>query len=164
MSAHAPHSALPRPCLRGCRRRRPAAAAAAARLPPPPPCHSPRVLPPPFHRLSPSYGGYVRNAAWVDNHFINVTNTGIQIETDYQSSGGCDASNCTEIRDIVFRNLTFDRLGCPGNFNCYAARPCVNVTFENVHANTSCAWSCRNVSSGSAVNVTPPGLAEACGF
>jgi polygalacturonase len=111
-----------------------------------------------------SYGGYVRNVAWVDNLFINVTNLGMQIETDYQSSGNCDSSNCTLIQDIVFRNLTFNRLGCPGSFGCYAQRPCINVTFENIWANATCPWGCHNVSSGSAVNVTPPGLAEACGF
>jgi len=111
-----------------------------------------------------TYGGYVRNVAWVDNVFESVTNLGMEIETDYQSGGGCTATNCTEIRDIVFRNLTFNRLGCPGQFQCYEARPCVNVTFENIWANTTCKWSCRNISSGSALNITPPGLAEACGF
>lgn len=111
-----------------------------------------------------SYGGYVRNVAWIDNHFVSVTNLGMQIETDYQSTGGCNADNCTEIRDIVFRNLTFDRLGCPGSFVCYSVRPCVNVTFENIWANSTCKWGCQNISSGSAVNVTPAGLDTACGF
>ncbi len=88
----------------------------------------------------------------------------MQIETDYQSSGSCDASNCTEIRDIVYRNLTFLRLGSPGSFQCYEQRPCVNITFENIWVNSTGTWSCRNVSSGIVANVTPPGLAEACGL
>ena len=37
----------------------------------------------------------------------------LHIESGYQSGHGqgCSASECTEIRDIVFRNLTFDRSG-----------------------------------------------------
>lgn len=112
-----------------------------------------------------TYGGYVRDIAWVDNLFLNVTNIGMEIETDYQSSGGCNATTCTEIRDIVYRNLTFNNLRSPGSFQCYPARPCVNLTFENIWVNcTGCKWGCKNVSSGTFVNVTPPGLQEACGL
>jgi len=45
------------------------------------------------------------------------------------------------------------------------ARPCVNITFEDLAFNaTDPSWGCTNVSSGFVRNVTPPGLAEACGF
>jgi polygalacturonase len=116
-----------------------------------------------------SYGGYIRDIAYVDNHIFAASTQGILIETDYQSGGGCTADTCTEIRDIVFRNFTVDVVGGlggggPGLLGCYSARPCVNVTLENVHVNTTGRWGCRNVTSGSFVNVTPSGLAEACGL
>lgn len=111
-----------------------------------------------------TYGGYVRNVAWVDNVFNLVTTTSIQIETDYQSSGYCTAENCTEIRDIVFRNFTVKNNAGPGRLNCYPNRPCVNITLENVWINSTAKWGCTNVSSGTFINVYPPGLQEACGL
>jgi len=111
-----------------------------------------------------TYGGYVRNVAWIDNVFNLVTTTSIQIETDYQSSGYCTAENCTEIRDIVFRNFTVHNNAGPGRLNCYPNRPCINITLENVWINTTGKWGCSNVSSGTFINVYPPGLQEACGL
>jgi polygalacturonase len=115
------------------------------------------------------YGGYIRDIAYVDCVLASVSTQGILIETDYQSSGACTAQNCTEIRDIVFRNFTVLTVGGlggggPGNVGCYAARPCVNVSFFDVHVNTTGRWGCNNLTSGTFVNVTPPGLPEACGL
>ena len=33
-----------------------------------------------------------------------------------------------------------------------------------LNASAGAAWGCAHVASGSAVSVSPPGLAEACGF
>ena len=109
------------------------------------------------------FGGFIRRVAYIDNVFTYVTDGAIEIETDYQSSGNCTAETCTEIRDIVWRNLTANARGA-GSLACYAARPCINITLDNVHVNASNGWGCKNVSSGTFVNVTPPGLAEACGL
>ena len=111
------------------------------------------------------FGGFIRNIAYIDNVFPLVTNGGIFIETDYQSAGECNATTCTEIRDIVFRNFTGNARSA-GTLGCAAARPCINITLENVHINASSrgGWACTNVSSGTFVNVTPPGLAIACGL
>ena len=107
-------------------------------------------------------GGYVRNIAYLDNVF-NVVSTGtIEIETDYQSGGECNATSCTEIRDIVFRNIT-SLAGSPGSLSCFPERPCVNVTLENVHIlPADGTWSCNNVTGLTVIDVSPPGLEEAC--
>jgi hypothetical protein len=39
---------------------------------------------------------------------------------------------CTDIRNIVFRNLTFVHSGGTGNLVCVPTKPCQNVTFDNV--------------------------------
>jgi polygalacturonase len=113
------------------------------------------------------YGGFIRDIAYVDNTFYTVSTQGILIETDYQSSGQCDAFNCTDIRDIVFRNFTVFTVGGmggggPGNIGCYKERPCVNITFEDIFINSTAGWNCNNLTDGTFLNVTPPGLAEAC--
>ena len=81
-----------------------------------------------------SYGGYIHNVAWVDNVFYTAGSPGgaLVIESGYQSSGQCNATTCTEVKDIVFRNLTVVH-GSSGSINCYPARPCVNITFDGVH-------------------------------
>lgn len=114
------------------------------------------------------YGGFIRDVAYVNNTFYSVSTQGILVETDYQSSGYCDAENCTDIRDIVFYNFTVYLVGGlggggPGNIGCYKQRPCVNISFENIYVNSTGAWGCNNLTGGSFVNVTPPGLAKACG-
>lgn len=117
------------------------------------------------------YGGFIRDIAYINNTFNSVSTQGILVETDYQSSGACTALNCTDIRNIVFRNFTVHALGGlggggPGNIGCYKVRPCVNITFEDVFINTTGsgdAWGCQNLTGGTFVNVTPPGLAQACG-
>ena len=118
------------------------------------------------------YGGFIRNIAYVDNTFYTVSTVGIVIETDYQSTGNCTAETCTEIRDIVFRNFTVWVVGGAqgdggsAHIGCFKQRPCVNITFEDVYVNTtdpSGGWGCSNLASGTFVNVTPPGLPEACG-
>ena len=111
-------------------------------------------------------GGYVRNVTWQHNIFTSVSSAGMEIETDYQgTASGCDASNCTAISDIFFRNLTFNVVGGgPGSFQCFPPRPCTNVVWENVRVNTTGAWGCAHVASGSVTNVSPPGLALACGL
>ena len=110
-------------------------------------------------------GGYVRNVVWRRINFAVVSTTGLEVETGYQSGqGGCDASNCTEIRDIAFINISVGEVGGPGSVQCFPMRPCVNLTFLSVHVNTSGSWDCANVASGSVVDVTPPGLAQACGL
>lgn len=116
-----------------------------------------------------SYGGFIRNIAYLDNVIYAASTQGILVETSYQSGGGCNITTCTEIRDIVFRNFTVNLVGGlggggPGQIGCYANRPCSNFTFENVHVNTTGRWGCNNLTSGTFVNVTPPGLAEACGL
>ena len=113
-----------------------------------------------------TYGGYVRNVAWTDSVFETAGSPGgaIEIESGYQSSGTCNSTTCTEVRDIVFRNLTVNNAGSLGSLDCYPARPCVNVTFDNVHVNITGTWSCKNIASGTVQNVTPAGLGEACGF
>ena len=113
-----------------------------------------------------SYGGYIRRITYEDNYFHAVSTQGILIETDYQSGGTCNATSCTEIRDIVFRNFTVQAPSGTGYLNCYAARPCQNITLDGVHINSS-AWgqgSCNNVASGTFNDVTPPGLAKVCGL
>lgn len=112
------------------------------------------------------YGGYIRDVAWVDCTFLVSGSPGgaLVIESGYQSSGNCTAETCTEVRDVVFRNLKFVRAGGLGSIQCYAARPCVNVTFESVHIAASGPWDCKHVASGSVTDVSPPGLAAACGF
>lgn len=112
-----------------------------------------------------TYGGFIRNIAYLDNVFTRVATAGMWIETGYQSSGNCTADTCTDIRDIVFRNFTVqDSDTGPGSLLCYAARPCINITLENVHINTTRPWGCKFVSSGTFTNVTPSGLAQACGL
>jgi polygalacturonase len=108
------------------------------------------------------YGGYIRNVTYDSNVFKYVSTNGIFIETDYQSSGNCTNETCTEISNITFRNITVEAQGGrdAGILSCFAARPCVNITLENVHVNAS-GWGCSNL-QGTFVNVTPPGLAEAC--
>lgn len=115
------------------------------------------------------YGGYIRNIAYVDNTIRAASTEGILVETDYQSGGTCNSTTCTEIRDIVWRNFTVLLVGGSdgggaGTIGCYKERPCVNLTFEDVHVNTTAAWGCRSLASGTFVNVTPPGLAAACGL
>jgi len=42
---------------------------------------------------------------------------------------------------------------------CFPARPCQNISFENVHVagqDGKSGWGCDNVASGSFVDVTPP--------
>ncbi len=119
-----------------------------------------------------NYGGFIRNIAYINNTFNAVSTQGILVETDYQSGGNCTAQTCTDIRDIVFRNFTVHVVGGlggggPGQIGCYAERPCVNLTFEDIYINTSgvsTAWGCKNLSSGTFTNVTPPGLQQACGL
>ena len=81
-------------------------------------------------------GGYIRNVAFVDNHFETAGMPGgaLEIECGYQSGAptGCNRTSCTEIRDIVFRNLSFQRAGGTGGVTCFPARPCQNITFDNV--------------------------------
>ena len=113
-----------------------------------------------------TYGGYIRNVAFLDNVFHRVATAGLWIETDYQSRGNCTAETCTEIRDIVFRNFTVQAPSGTGYLSCYKERPCTNVTLQNVHINSS-AWgkgSCNNVASGTFEDVTPAGLASECGL
>ena len=53
------------------------------------------------------YGGYIRNVVYADNYFetAGVPGGAIHIESGYQSGRGnsCSFSECTDIRDIVFR-------------------------------------------------------------
>ena len=91
------------------------------------------------------------------------------METDYQSSGKCNASTCTEISDIIFRNFTVLLVGGAdgggaGSIGCFTARPCTNITFDNVHVNSSGGWGCHSLASGTFTNVSPPGLQQACGL
>jgi len=110
-------------------------------------------------------GGFVRNITWQHSVFNAVSNSGMEIETDYQgSSGGCNSLNCTEIRDITFKNLTFNNVGSPGSFQCFPPRPCINVNWINITVNSTGAWGCAHVASGTVTNVLPRGLAQACGL
>ena len=81
----------------------------------------------------------------------------------YQSGHGsdCNYTECTEIRDIVFRNLTFLHSGGTGNIVCFPNRPCQNITFDNVHVGSpdfpvTSGWGCAGVASGTFTDVTPP--------
>ena len=110
-----------------------------------------------------TYGGYIRNIVYEDNVFetAGVPGGAIHIESGYQSGHGksCSYSDCTDIRDIVFRNLTFVHSGGTGGLVCFPARPCQNITFENVHVENQqgkAGWSCNDVASGSFIDVTPP--------
>ena len=75
-----------------------------------------------------TYGGYIRNIVYEDNVFITagVPGGALHIESGYQSGhgAGCNFTDCTEIRDIVFRNLTFHHSGSTGNVVCFPNRPC----------------------------------------
>lgn len=113
-----------------------------------------------------NYGGYIRNIAYIDNDFAVVTNMGFVIETDYQSSGQCTSTTCTEIRDIVWRNNT-GHPNSPGDLSCFTQRPCVNITLEDINfipRIPGAGWGCNNISSMTVINVSPPGLLEACGL
>ncbi len=118
------------------------------------------------HRRAPKDAGGLRGIrAWRDSVFEAVTSTGLEIETDYQSSGQCNASTCTSISGISYVNLTLVGPGTPGSFNCFPGAPCENVTWRDVRVvNTSGAWDYKNVASGSVENVVPGGLAQACGL
>jgi polygalacturonase len=117
-----------------------------------------------------SYGGFIRRISFIDNLVYAASTQAILVETDYQSSGGCNATSCTEIRDILWRNLTVLIVGTgagnggPGQIGCYPERPCANFSFENININTTARWSCSNLTSITVTNVTPPGLAAACGL
>jgi hypothetical protein len=81
----------------------------------------------------------------------------------------CNASTCTDIRDIVFRNLTFVQSGSTGSVTCFPARPCQNITFDNVRvesvAKGTAQWPCEGVASGSFSDVYPPRLTTGnCNF
>ena len=74
----------------------------------------------------------------------------------------------TDIRNIRWENIT---RGGPhiadkgaGAFNCFADRPCANVTFYGVHLEPAQGWACHHVSSPdvpgreAVVDVNPSGL------
>merc|ERR1719345_106667 len=107
-----------------------------------------------------AYGGYIRNIVYEDNYFetAGVPGGAIHIESGYQSGHGtCAFDDCTDIRDIVFRNLTFKKSGGTGNFVCFPNRPCHNITFDNVHVESATSgWGCNDIASGSFTDVTPP--------
>ena len=112
-----------------------------------------------------SYGGHIRNILYENNTFNNAGEPGgaLHIESGYQSGHGnsCAYENCTDIRDITFRNLTFAHSGGTGNIVCFPARPCQNITFDNVHVHVNNrvdepGWQCTNVASGTFKDVTPP--------
>lgn len=110
-------------------------------------------------KLRDRFGGYVRNIAWIDNVFYAAGLPGgaIRIEAGYQPGNEwkmkCDATTCTEVRNILIRNLTIHR-GWPGELQCYAARPCQNITFDNVRFLNApkTRITCANVASGRAIN------------
>ena len=77
-------------------------------------------------------GGYIRNIVWDSNDFVSTGTEAIIIEAGYQSSGSCDESNCTVIKDIVLRNLTFHNASRPGRIVCSSVSPCTNITFDRV--------------------------------
>lgn len=105
-----------------------------------------------------------------DNYFetAGVPGGAIQIESGYQSGkGSCNFTECTDIRDIVFRNLTFAHSGGTGQLVCFPARPCHNITLDDVHVQeVTSGWSCDNIASGTFTNVSPPRKAGAdnCNF
>jgi polygalacturonase len=111
-----------------------------------------------------SYGGYIRNIEYSDNVFevAGMPGGALTIESGYQSGHGegCNHTECTEIRDIVFRNLTFKQSGSTGGVTCFPARPCQNISFENVRvesaAKGTAEWECDGVASGRFVDVYPP--------
>jgi len=117
-----------------------------------------------------SYGGFIRRISYLDNRIIAASTQGILVETDYQSSGDCNASTCTEIRDIYFRNFSVGIVGNgggnggPGQIGCFPERPCANFSFVDVSINTTARWSCSNLTSITVSNVSPPGLQAACGL
>lgn len=90
----------------------------------------------------------------------------IHLESGYQSGGanaGCSTAPkgvCTEIRDIVFRNLTFVHSSGTGNLVCFPSKPCQNITFDNVQVEGgkegATGWDCSDIASGSWTDVTPP--------
>jgi len=106
-----------------------------------------------------NYGGYIRNIVYEDNYFetAGVPGGAIHIESGYQSGHGtCSFAECTDIRDIVFRNLTFKTSGGTGGFVCFPNRPCHNITLDNVHVESATSgWGCNDIASGSFTGVTP---------
>jgi len=110
-----------------------------------------------------TYGGYIRNVAYVDNYFetAGVPGGALHIESGYQSGqkNTCNFTECTDIRDIVFRNNTFKNAGGTGSLVCFPARPCHNITLDTVHVENlsgQTGWGCQNVASCTFVDVTPP--------
>lgn len=108
------------------------------------------------------YGGYVRNIRYIDNVFYSAGKPGggIVFTSDYQRITGkpCTSETCTEIRDILVRNATFYDSN-PGHLKCYGQRPCVNITFEDVHfKDRNAKISCENIASGRVSGTTPENL------
>ena len=110
-----------------------------------------------------SYGGYIKNVAYVNNTFLTAGMPGgaLEIESGYQSgsNSSCSYEECTEISNITFRNNTFLRAGYTGSITCFPARPCSNIVFDHVSVgdvSPKGAWHCENVASGVFLNVTPP--------
>ena len=124
-------------------------------------------------KLRERFGGYVRNIAWIDNIFYVAGMPGgsIVFESGYQSGSDwkmkCNNETCTEVRDIVVRNLTIYQ-GNPGRINCFGPRPCKNITFENVRYldtdHKGQRIKCDNVASGKVTDSFPPDLfdGESC--
>ena len=55
--------------------------------------------------------------------------------------------------------MTFKNAGGTGNLVCFPARPCHNVSLEDVHIENlgdKAGWGCSDVASGRFVDVTPP--------
>ena len=118
-------------------------------------------------KLRDRYGGYVRNVAWIDNVFYVAGKPGgaIVFEHGYQTrkQHSCNSTTCTEVRDIVIRNLTIHE-GNPGILSCYPQRPCQNITIEDVKfvKNQKAQICVQNVASGTIRNVYPSTLFDAC--
>ena len=89
----------------------------------------------------------------------------IIIEAGYQSQGFCNASNCTQIENILLRNLIFHNSSRPGRIVCAEDQPCSNITFDNVQINGFFHddWgACDNVVSSTFADVSPVGLEALC--
>lgn len=99
-----------------------------------------------------TYGGYIRNVVYDSNYFLTAGKPGgaMEIECGYQSGKptGCGTATtpaCTDIRDIVFRNLTFVNSGGTGGMNCFVrfpSLPLLNLLLSLRLSDCACARAC----------------------
>jgi len=97
-------------------------------------------------------GGMVTEVVYENMYCFNVSET-IDLDMFYATS-----SNPTtlKISNILFKNITANKSGKPGEFACTSDSPCEDIQLQSItHTNTPGSWYCENA-HGTASNVSPP--------